>query len=524
MCEAIARKTVTTIPATLNRFTATPILTKKERRVAAYARVSTDDEEQQSSYESQISHYTRYIQEHEGWVFAGMFSDEGISGTDTKHRDGFNAMIRSALAGEIDLILTKSVSRFARNTVDTLTTVRKLKAIGVEVCFEKEQIYTLDSKGELLITIMSSLAQEESRSISENVTWGMRKRFADGKVLLPYKHFLGYRKGGDGLPEIVPEEAETVRLIYRMYMEGKSPSFISRYLSDQGIPSPAGKSKWRPNTVQSILTNEKYKGDALLQKTFRTDFLTKKSKINEGEVAQYYVGNSHPAIIEPAIYDAVQVEMKKRAHQGHRNYTPHAFSGKIFCSECGGLYGSDVCHHQVVWRCNNRHRKNTQCRTPAIRNRIMEDAFVMAINRAIEQKEDIISICEAVMTERCDTSKIDTELTTQRTRLDAITTLMENCIHNNARTAIDQGEYTRLFSEYEVQSTTIQASIASLKAQKTALIAKRNNIQNYIAILRSQGRIARFSETLWLNCVERVWINPDGTMKFDFRGGPSIEG
>ena len=329
MSELGLKPRVTTIPATLNRFTATPIRAEIKKRVAAYARVSTDDEEQQNSYESQISHYTRYIQEHEGWIFAGMFSDEGISGTQTKHRNGFNAMIRSAMAGEIDLIITKSVSRFARNTVDTLTTVRQLKAIGVEVYFEKEQIYTLDSKGELLITIMSSLAQEESRSISENVTWGMRKRFADGKVALPYKQFLGYQKGPDGLPEIVPEQAEVVRLIYRMFMEGKAPSYIARHLTEQNIPSPAGKEKWRPETVRSILTNEKYKGDALLQKTFRTDFLTKKSKVNEGEVPQYYVDHSHPAIIDPAMFDAVQIEMKKRSNQRRRNYTPHNFSGKI---------------------------------------------------------------------------------------------------------------------------------------------------------------------------------------------------
>ena len=218
MSEAAVSKTITTIPATLNRYTAMPIRAGIKRRVAAYARVSTGDEEQLSSYENQVSYYTQYIQEHEGWIFAGMFSDEGISGTNTKDRDGFNAMIRSAMSGEIDLIITKSVSRFARNTVDTLTTVRKLKAIGVEVYFEKENIFTLDSKGELLITIMSSLAQEESRSISENVTWGMRKRFAEGRVSLPYKQFLGYRKGPDGLPEIVPEEAEIIRLIYRKFI------------------------------------------------------------------------------------------------------------------------------------------------------------------------------------------------------------------------------------------------------------------------------------------------------------------
>jgi DNA invertase Pin-like site-specific DNA recombinase len=214
-------------------------------------------------------------------------------------------MVAEAMAGNIDLIITKSISRFARNTVDTLTTVRKLKEKGIEVYFEKENIRTLDGKGELLITIMSSLAQEESRSISENVTWGQRKRFADGKVSLPYGRFLGYKKGKDELPEIVEEEAVTVRLIYRLFLYGKSPSAIASYLTGEGIPTPAGKRNWRPNTVESILTNEKYKGNALLQKSFTVDFLTKKSKLNEGEVPQYYVANSHPAIIEPEIFDLV---------------------------------------------------------------------------------------------------------------------------------------------------------------------------------------------------------------------------
>ena len=183
-------------------------------------------------------------------------------------------------------LITKSVSRFARNTVDSLTTVRKLKEKNVEVYFEKENIYTLDSKGELLITIMSSLAQEESRSISENVTWGHRKRFADGKVSLPYKRFLGYRKGADGLPEIVPDEAEIVRQIYKQFLEGKSYYAIAKNLTDRGIPTPAGKEQWHIRTIGSILTNEKYKGSALLQKKFTVDFLTKKTKVNEGEVPQ----------------------------------------------------------------------------------------------------------------------------------------------------------------------------------------------------------------------------------------------
>lgn len=238
-------KSVKYIPATKNIFTAMPTMSISKRRVAAYARVSTDSDEQFTSYEAQIDYYTRYITKRDDWEFVKVYTDEGITGTSTKHRDGFNLMVKDALDGKIDLIITKSVSRFARNTVDSLTTVRKLKDAGVEVYFEKENIYTFDSKGELLITIMSSLAQEESRSISENVTWGQRKRFADGKVTMPYKNFLGYDKGKDGKPVINEKEAEIVRLIYRLFLQGKTASGICKHLDGLGIPTPTGRKATR---------------------------------------------------------------------------------------------------------------------------------------------------------------------------------------------------------------------------------------------------------------------------------------
>lgn len=232
-------------------------------------------EEQASSYEAQIDYYTSHIQSRTEWEFAGMYADEGITGTSTKHREGFKTMIADTLAGKIDLILTKSVSRFARNTVDTLIHVRQLKDKGVEVYFEKENIWTLDSKGELLITIMSSLTQEESRSISENVTWDHRKRFADGKIMVPYASLLGYKKGEDGNLAIDETQAPTVRRIYARFLEGATPQIIAKEFTSDGIPTPRGKQIWSPSTVRSILANEKYKGDALLQKSFTTDFLTK---------------------------------------------------------------------------------------------------------------------------------------------------------------------------------------------------------------------------------------------------------
>lgn len=249
------------------------------RRTAGYARVSTDADEQFTSYEAQVDYYTRYINSHADWEFVKVYTDEGISGTDTKHRDGFNEMITDALAGKIDLIVTKSVSRFARNTVDSLTTIRKLKEKGVEVYFEKENIWTFDSKGELLLTIMSSLAQEESRSISENVTWGKRKSASDGKVYVAYSRFLGYDKGEHKCEMVInPEQAELVKRIYRDFMSGKTAFTIATELTEEGIPTPGGKTQWRPSTVNSILSNEKYKGCARLQKTYTVDFLSKTQK------------------------------------------------------------------------------------------------------------------------------------------------------------------------------------------------------------------------------------------------------
>ena len=276
-------RTVTKIQPTITPITQA-MQKKAKRNTAGYGRVSTDEDEQLNSYQAQVDYYTRMIQANPEWNFVGVFADEGISGTSTKGREQFNRMVEEALAGRIDLILTKSVSRFARNTVDSLQTIRKLKEVGCEVYFEKEQIWSFDGKGELLLTIMSSLAQEESRSISENVTWGKRRAFEAGKVSLPYKRFLGYEKGEDGRPRIAESEAAVVRLIYTLFLQGKTVNYIARRLTAQGIPTPGGKEKWAVSTIQSILRSEKYKGEAILQKRYTVDFLEHKLKVNEGEL------------------------------------------------------------------------------------------------------------------------------------------------------------------------------------------------------------------------------------------------
>ena len=370
---------------------------RKKRRVAAYARVSTDEEEQLTSYQNQMEYYTRYIQAIPDWEFVGMYSDEGISGLNTKKREGFRQMVEDAMNGKIDLILTKSISRFARNTVDSLVTIRQLKANGVEIYFEKENIYTFDSKGELMITIMSSIAQEESRSISENVTWSLRKNMEKGKVTMAYSQFLGYRKGPDGKPEIVPEEAEVVRRIYSLYLKGCTVREICRILKEDGIPTPRGKNcNWSVSTAVSILRNEKYKGDALLQKVYTSDFLNKKSKKNNGELRQFYVKDSHPAIIDEATFDLVQEEMARRGKEAGRGGTS-PLSRKVFCGECGHLYGPKLWHADssrriYVWRCTHKYAKEPNCSTPNVREEDLKTAFVIALNRILESKEEYIDL------------------------------------------------------------------------------------------------------------------------------------
>lgn len=397
----MARK-VTMIPQTINPLTHLPNDTVIKRRVAGYARVSTEQEEQQTSYAAQVDYYTKYIKKHGEWEFVKVYTDEGISATNTKHRDGFNQMITDALNGKIDLIITKSVSRFARNTVDSLSTIRKLKEHNVECYFEKEQIWTFDGKGELLITIMSSLAQEESRSISENVTWGHRKRMADGKVSLPYSCFLGYRKGADGLPEIVPEEAKIVRFIYRSYLEGMTSYSICRELMKRGIPSPSGKEKWYASTVESILKNEKYKGSALLQKSFTTDFLTKKKKVNEGEVPQYYIDESHEAIIDPQDFEQVQLEMARRKKLGKQYSGNSLLAAKLVCADCGCFFGSKVWHstskyRRVIYQCNSKFKGEHFCTTPHLYEPEIQQKFLNAFSRYFGQKDVVIRNCQFVL-------------------------------------------------------------------------------------------------------------------------------
>ncbi|WP_416316409.1 recombinase family protein [Streptococcus suis] len=366
---------------------------RKKIKVAAYCRVSTDQEEQLSSYENQVNYYREYISKHEDYELVDIYADEGISATNTKKRDAFNRLIQDCRAGMVDRILVKSISRFARNTLDCIKYVRELKELGVGVTFEKENIDSLDSKGEVLLTILSSLAQDESRSISENATWGIRKRFERGEVRVNTTKFMGYDKDENGRLIINPQQAETVKSIYEKFLEGYSPESIAKYLNDNEIPGWTGKANWYPSAIQKMLQNEKYKGDALLQKTFTVDFLTKKRVQNDGQVNQYYVENSHEAIIDKDTWELVQLELARRKayREEHqlKSYImqndDNPFTTKVFCAECGSAFGrknwTTSRGKRKVWQCNNRYRVKGQigCQNNHIDEETLEKAVVMAV-------------------------------------------------------------------------------------------------------------------------------------------------
>lgn len=521
-------KNVTTIPATRSRFTANPINSQKKRRVAGYARVSTDMEDQQTSYAAQCDYYTNYIQSRSDWEFVGLYSDEGITACNTFKREGFNRMVEDALSGRIDLIITKSVSRFARNTVDSLTTIRKLKEHGTEVYFEKENIWTFDGKGELLLTIMSSLAQEESRSISENCTWGQRKRFADGKVTVPFKRFLGYDRGPNGELVVNEEQAKIVRKIYGYFLQGRSPYQIAKLLTEEGIPTPGGKKVWGKAVVASILTNEKYKGDALLQKVYTTDFLTKKKKKNEGEVPQYYVEGNHKAIIPPEIFDRVQILMQTHDSAKKRKSCVNIFSGKIKCGDCGSWYGSKVWHsndkyRKVIWQCNHKFDGGEKCTTPHLDEEIIKQLFIKALNILGNERDLIIGGFEEIRDTAFSTEALEEETELLNSEINTVSELIQKCIDDNAHIAQDQSEYQKRYNFLVQRFETVNAKLEKILVAISKSKAQRQMMENFIEVLRSlPEQVEIFDEGAWYTLCDYITVYGKNDIRVTFRNGTEI--
>ena len=518
-----AVKNVTVIPARKRVGNTVTTESKPKLKVAAYCRVSTDSEEQATSYDAQVEHYTEFIKKNSEWEFVGIYADDGISGTNTKKREEFNRMIEDCMAGKIDMVITKSISRFARNTLDCLKFIRQLKEKNIPVFFEKENINTMDSKGEILLTIMASLAQQESESLSKNVKMGLQFRYQNGQVQVNHNWFLGYTKDENGHLIIDEEQAVIVRRIFREYLQGASLQNIARGLMADGIPTATGNKTWRGDGIRKILTNEKYMGDALLQKTYTVDVLTKKRVANNGIVPQYYVENNHEAIIPRELFMQVQEELQRRAHlrtedgKTKRVYSSkYALSSIVYCGKCGDLFRRVAWKARGAsynkWRCASRIEKGPKkCNADAISEKELQNAVVRAINKTLGGREEFLlqlqhNIEDVLSGDHTATLEyIDRRMAELQERL-----IM--CVSKNA-------EYDTIANEIDALREK-KASVLSKNAEQDMLRKRINEMRYFLQTQTS--RITEYDELLVRRLIEKITVYDDKLI-FEFKSGMTIE-
>ena len=485
---------------------------KRQLRVAAYCRVSTDDEEQLTSYEAQKNYYTDKIMTNKEWTMAGIFADEGITGTSARKRPEFLRMIRQCKQGKIDIVLTKSISRFARNTVDCLNYVRALKELGIAVIFEKENMNTLEIDSEILITMLGAFAQSESESISANVRWGIRQAMKEGKATIQYKYLYGYRKGDDSKPEIIPDQAEVVRKIYDLFLSGTPVRGIQEYLNANSVPNINGESKWARSAIDSILTNEKYCGDVLLQKTYIDDCINKKVKKNTGQLPMYLVQNHHEGIISRETFDAAQAELarrsagkspsKKNAPTGRSRYSSkYALSDRLYCGECGTRYQRCTWRNRdgskrIVWRCVSRVDYGSKyCHdSPTLDEEPLHRAILAAINSAVKDKDNIVYNLKSAM------EKELAPVAGQQLSLSEIDNQLEQL----------NAEFSKVLAEASESGNQVAYSdrFRAIMQKQTALKAQRGEIQRMLA---ESGKAAAHIE----QCRQAAETTPSAITEWD---------
>lgn len=534
--KATAKKKISVIPAKpAQMINGLPENTKL--RVCAYCRVSSDNPEQDSSYDSQIIYYTDYINKKKEWIMVDVYADDGISGTSTKKRTDFNRMIQDCMDGKIDKIITKSISRFARNTLDCLNNVRKLKEKGVSVFFEKENIDTLDSKGEVLLTILSSLAQDESRNISENCRWGIIRQFENGRVLVNTTRFLGYDKNEDGELIINEKEAEIVRRIFREYLEGKSYNAIAKGLMDDAINTGAGNKKWWDSTVAGILANEKYYGDVILQKTITVDFLAHKRVDNKGQAQQYLIEGNHKPIISREIFEKVQDEKERRAllignlaGDRHKYTSKYPFSGKVICGDCGNIFkrrtwNSTNISKKVVWQCKTYITEGKDaCNAKAVDESVLMDAFVRVFNRLYENRDALIKTLtdniEKVIMKKASTKEIkalDKKVEKLKTELKG---LVQFQVKNGMDDEVYKEEYLRLSSELE----ELRKRRVEFDKQDSINEALRRRVNDIVKTINSRKELLEeFDENIFNALVEKIEIISPTHFVFVLKSGMRVE-
>lgn len=509
-------------------------------RVAAYCRVSTKQEEQLNSYENQVKHYTDRINAEPGWILEGIYADKGITGTSYKKRDEFNRMIRRCKQGKIDMIIVKSIARFARNTVDCLKFVRMLRDLNVDVYFEEQGIHSNQPGAEFYITIYGCIAQSESENISANVRWGKAQSAKEGNVPFHYKNFLGYRKGADGKPEIDPNEAEIVRFIYDRFLAGDSLGGIAQKLEDLQIPSPSGKPKWQFSTIQSILTNEKYKGDAIINKTYIKDCISKKVMINNGDRPKYYVENNHPAIIDSLTFSRVQEEIARRnskkkvkqkgskTEQG-RYSSKYALTELLVCGECKTPYRRCTWtisgQKKIVWRCISRldFGKKYCHNSPSIEESLLHRAIMKAIMDTALKNSDVLKMLKlhiGMGFEENTTEDNALNIQVRIAEIDAEFKAMLSGVSSDTVDAFDDAKASALITE----KTELQKQLEQLHEIQQKRINTKHRLDDIYTILDGlKNRPMEYDDQMVRQILECVTVDSKEQITVIFIGGLKIK-
>lgn len=536
MPESAVRK-VTVIPADPKH--TQKDIRKQRLRVAPYCRVSTNSEEQLDSYQAQIEYYTEKIAAQQEWTMVDMFADEGKTATSTKKRKDFLRMIKACEKGKVDLIITKSVSRFCRNTLDGLDYVRRLKRVGVGVFFEKENVNTLYMDNEMILTFMMSQAQAESESMSGNIRWGHRKNFKDGKVYFHYAGFLGYRRGENNLPEIDPEEAEIVRRIFSRYLIGHSVAKIIADLEADGIKTARGHKKWNDGVIRGMLRNEKYMGDALLQKTYIADLFTRQTKKNTGELPQYYVENSHPAIIDRLTFQRVQEEMARRSSLKKVSTAAKTelakYSGKyvltelLSCGNCGSPYRRVTWTRpegkKIVWRCINRLENGKKfCKdAPTLEESRIHTAVVSAMNEMFSLKSMKAILQDSIRTTLTPKGG-KTSLAAIDSRLSELREQQYRLLQLAAAVGADSTQYDEELKKVSMEFSALVAKRSELEKNKQDTEQADERVEQLAAELEAVDTgITTFDEVTVRQLISAITVLSEEKLLIRFKDGTELE-
>ena len=529
---------------TITKIEANPILTSKRDeyrrlRVAAYCRVSTDEEDQLNSLETQMQYYTSKIAENPNWTMVGIYADEGISGTRADKRDKFMKLMRDCQKGKVDYILTKSTTRFARNTVDSLTWIRKLRAIGIGVYFEEQNLDSSKVENETLIGFFSVMAQSESESISGNVKWGIHKRMKNGTYAVQF-NMLGYKRGEDGEPYIIPEEAEIVRELFNRFLDGASLGQLKTFLENKKVLTRRGKNEWSISVIRGMLSNEKYVGDILYQKTYRADCISKKVKVNRGEMTRYLVSNNHPPIIDRDTFNLVQAELSRRTSKNKKMDSAITEQGKysgkfalselLICGSCGSAYrrNSKVAKGKTTyyWRCVNRVEHGTKyCKDSAgVEEKMLQESICRCLSKMLEDSQEVYSLIQSNLAYAVSGNSAALDMHLIETQMKQVKQDADNMMEKMSKTEGSTELYEKALSELFEQLIALRTQYEQARAQSEQSESVNAEVQRILNILQNtQISFTEYDDLTVRRLVECIQVCGKEKIIVTLKGGYQAE-